>query len=378
MKVGVLKLKKIFVNATSCTVGGSKTILLQFIENIEKSIDNVNYYIFISDKNIVSVNQKNLIFIEVKAKKWTDRLRWDSYGMKLWSKKNKVYPDKIVSLQNTGVNFNKNVLQIIYLHTPIPFVNYNWNITKKEERKLWFYKHIYPFFISLYRNKNTEFVVQSEWLKNSVSNKLGIEKNKINVFFPDFPKNHVSYSEDNDISDKDDNYLFYPAMNYIYKNHEIIILALKKIKESNYPLYQNIKVVFTLNEKTNVAQKAKKEGVFSQIIFTGTLTKKEVDNYYQHSKAVLFPSYIETFGLPLLEAKMYNKQILSSDEEFSHEILYDYKNVEFINKSSSTEWAKHIEKLFLNNSITNDNTAKKEEHINTKSWPEFFSYINNF
>ncbi|MDT0172776.1 glycosyltransferase [Exiguobacterium sp. BRG2] len=374
-------MKKIFVNATSCTVGGSKTILLQFINNMKKSnVNNICYYLFVADKkeiqDINDINDENLVVIEVKAKKWKDRLYWDFFGMKSWSEKNKINPDKIISLQNTGVNYNKEVKQIIYLHTPIPFVTYKWNIINKEERKLWFYKYVYPFFIKKWINSNTEFVVQSEWLKKSVSKKLKVNKNKIHVFFPDLPQVKLNSIEVEKNDHETSNFLFYPAMNYVYKNHNVIIQALKKIKVTNYSIYKRIKIVFTLDDNSNVAKKSKESGVQSRIKFTGMLNKEEVDYYYNNSKAVLFPSYIETFGLPLLEAKMYKKQILASNELFSQEILNDYEGVKFIDKFSSEDWANHIIEIY-SKKIVNKNIDKKE-NVNIKTWSDFFIYVNNF
>ncbi|UIM98162.1 hypothetical protein [Yersinia ruckeri] len=53
----------IIVNATALFEGGAKTILLQFINNAEKDIEN-SYYIFISNK-LALPNAKNIFFIQL-------------------------------------------------------------------------------------------------------------------------------------------------------------------------------------------------------------------------------------------------------------------------------------------------------------------------
>ena len=40
---------------------------------------------------------------------------------------------------------------------------------------------------------------------------------------------------------------------------------------------------------------------------------------YSYSKALIFPSYTETLGLPLLEAKSYGIEILASNRNFAKE-----------------------------------------------------------
>jgi len=64
------------------------------------------------------------------------------------------------------------------------------------------------------------------------------------------------------------------------------------------------------------------------IKFIGSLTREEVFDFYAKS-TLIFPSYIETVGLPLLEAKMHWTPIIASDSAFSHEILDGYDKVEF-------------------------------------------------
>ena len=56
----------------------------------------------------------------------------------------------------------------------------------------------------------------------------------------------------------------------------------------------------------------------------------------------LFPSYIETFGLPLLEAKELNGIVLASDRPFSHEILDGYDKAIFIEWNNPDAWAREI------------------------------------
>ena len=55
---------------------------------------------------------------------------------------------------------------------------------------------------------------------------------------------------------------------------------------------------------------------------------------------LLFPSYIETFGLPLLEAKTIGSPIIASDTPFSKEITSNYNNVNYFDYSDEIKLAK--------------------------------------
>ena len=57
------------------------------------------------------------------------------------------------------------------------------------------------------------------------------------------------------------------------------------------------------------------------IVNLGHLNYKEVVNYYASSKYVLFPSLTESFGLPLLEACIYNCKIIAADLDYVYDIV---------------------------------------------------------
>ena len=64
------------------------------------------------------------------------------------------------------------------------------------------------------------------------------------------------------------------------------------------------------------------------INWIGTLDYAEVIGMYEKS-VLLFPSYVETFGLPLKEARTVGAPILAADMPFSREILDGYDKVKY-------------------------------------------------
>ena len=70
--------------------------------------------------------------------------------------------------------------------------------------------------------------------------------------------------------------------------------------------------------------------------------------YYQKS-VLLFPSYLETAGLPLLEAKAYGAQIIAADCRYAQSVLCGYEDVCYFHPDDSHDLAgimrTYIEKL---------------------------------
>lgn len=58
-----------------------------------------------------------------------------------------------------------------------------------------------------------------------------------------------------------------------------------------------------------------------EIIFTGSVSDAELSALYAQSKAVAFPSWHEGFGLPILEAMMFGKAVISSNRSSMPEVV---------------------------------------------------------
>lgn len=298
---------------------GALTILNQYYEKAKADVN--NYYIFVlsTPKLEDTINIKVVNYEWVK-KSWFHRLYFDKFiAKKIIVEYN---PSEILSLQNTYIE-GSDLKQTVYLHQSLPFVEKKFRIT--ENFKFWVYQNIIGKIIFKSLIKSNYIIVQTQWMKNAILEKLPLEKDKIIIEPPNFNIDVTNYYEK-----QDQIIFFYPAQAYEYKNHLIIIEAMIKLKEENI---DNYKVVFTLNgyEKGKFSKLKKLILQYElPVDFVGRLSKEEVYNYYTKS-ILLFPSYIETFGLPLLEAKMHKTPILASNCNFSREIMKNYRYSKLFN-----------------------------------------------
>ena len=127
---------------------------------------------------------------------------------------------------------------------------------------------------------------------------------------------------------------FYPASPYVYKNHELILQAVEQLVAAGE---REFSVKFTLTaEQLPVLSKYPAAAPYIQLC--GQMPREAVMEEYAAS-VLLFPSYIETFGLPLLEARMTGAPILASDCPFSQEILEGYQSARFFDPFSADQLA---------------------------------------
>ena len=361
--------KVIFVNNTAAINGGALTVLKQFLEEIKQRKDESKIYYFFVTADLREYECKYIKIIDnINGRKMIDRIKWDNFGVKAWAKENNIKPDLIISLQNIAVNF-KGVPQIIYLHQPLPYSEYSkWNPLKSDERKMWIYTNIYKKLIHSSIKKDMYVSVQTQWMKDALIQN-GISNDKIIISKPKLNEFNITDIESVSLDEKRFVY-FYPAAEYKYKNHKIILEALKYIKE-NYPdKIDNIKVIFTLDDKSSSYEYCKENHLLDVVEFKSTLSYEKVLQHYKSCDCVLFPSYIETFGLPLIEAGKFGKKILVSNCKYSREVLKSYTNVKFISHDNYKEWAKYM--------IDFDKTEVEfnVDDLEDETWDEFFNLIN--
>ncbi|WP_286033946.1 glycosyltransferase [Fusobacterium necrogenes] len=318
-------MKTIVVNNPAAKEGGALTILKNFLETIYNSKCNNKFYIFVSLEKLKKFEKENIKIIVIGKQNFEQRVIWDNYGLKKYLKVNNIEPDLFLSIQNTGVNLPKNILQLLYYHQPLPISEKKWNFFKREERKYWFYKNIYPFFIKQYLNRVDKVIVQTEWIKEGFSKKFNY---KIDNIVLDKPIIKIPDIDKIEIIPKNKFRIFYPAAPLIYKNHKVIIESLGELKKEVPNLNEKLECIFTFSSGENLKldKLIKKYQLENIVKLIGKIPYEKVLCYYKSSDLMIFPSYIETLGLPLIEAQYFNLVILVLDLPYTRELLERYNN----------------------------------------------------
>lgn len=346
-------MKAIVVNATALHQGGALSILKQFIEAIPE--DDQKWVIWIPENVIINSGKENVFLYPIKnVKALPKRFWWDAFGIKRWLREKNIEPVAAISLQNTGFRVGKCVPTFIYYHQSIPFYSYRWNPLNKRERTFWFYKNIYTFFVKLFLKKDTIVFVQLDFIKSGFIKKFGHSSKNIEVYSPNVVKlKLLSTNKANNSTNKIK--LFYPATPHFYKNHRVIEEALKLTS-------RKLELALTTDGEEQILG-------YSKIKHLGMQPYERVCELYLESDALVFPSYIETFGLPLLEAAMTGLPIIAADLPYSREVLNGYEGVRFVDHKDPEAWAKEIDKL------EKGVRFKPFDISDRKGWPELINSI---
>lgn len=354
----------IAVNATALRTGGGLTILNQFLHHASNDSD--HHYICFVPKGIEFEKSKNITLVEIHRMNALQRILWDSIGFKRAVYKRSPYIKKAIGLQNTTMNID--APQLIYLHQCLPFLDIKWSFFKKEERAYFLYKHFYKFFIFLYAKHHTQYVVQTNWVKKTLIN-LGIKPERIDVIKPDMmmpiPLEKTAMKPDGIHK------MLYPAPAVPHKNHKVVLQALQLLKGKNI----QFQVTFKKGKYPKFDKIVKKLSVDDLVEYTGEIAYKDIFKNYLEASMVLFPSYGETFGLPLIEAAQYGKRILCADLGYSREVLSNYEGAIFLNHTDAKQWASAIETTIDKIAHTPENQPAFVLKQYTTSWADFFNLL---
>ncbi|MCI9631638.1 MAG: glycosyltransferase family 4 protein [Ruminococcus sp.] len=325
---------KIVVYDVAAEYGGAFFVLQAYFQKALEDQEN-EYFFVVSKVELKSCRNIHIIKLQWVKKSWLHRLYCDYVYMPRLIER--IDPIRVLSLQNMGIRYC-NVLQTVYVHNAIPFTEYQFQFLS--DPYLWIYQNIIGRMICDSLKDVDEIIVQNEWMRDAVVRECGISNDSIMI---DPVK--VNVDEEKTRIRTKLTVFFYPAKAFSFKNHQIIIEACKRLNlEKKY----SYKVAFTLTGKGKIEHRLYKEVQKYKlpIEFVGFLDKKEVNGYYRKS-ILLFPSYIETVGLPLLEAMEYDAPIIVSDCLYSRSILENYDNVYFFEKDDCMNLAECMRQAVL-------------------------------
>ena len=323
-------MRNVLVVDIAAEVGGALTILESFYYAAKTQLN--TQWFFLVSKPFYEETEN----VKVLRYPWTKKLKiyrlfFDLFFIPHLIRKYRI--DSVLSLQNHSVFTNKP--QMVYLHQSIPFSDYKFYFRK--DPSLWFIQNVLKKSILFSVRKADRVIVQSQWMKNGCVRAAGIREDKILVISPEVSLEGIRPYR---LGGKPNRRFFYPAIAREYKNHQLIISACVLLEQDGIRDYE---VEFTVLPDENHHAKALYQSVSDKnlnIQFIGRIYREKMSDYYENH-VLLFPSLLETVGLPLKEAKKASSIILAADCAYAHEALTDYKNAFFV-KNDPQELAAYM------------------------------------
>lgn len=246
----------------------------------------------------------------------------------------KINPD-VVHFLHFNVPFFLNVPYIVTIHDLIKHKSIGRKTTTHSPLAYWFKFFGYKIVFRNSIKKAKKIIVPTRYVKNDLIETYPFAKNKVAVIY-ESPDRKLLKARKVDIA-KEYNikkpYLFYIGSLYPHKNIDVVLKALSEIKNKDLKL-----VVATANNVfyKRFLKQVKKYNLEKKVITPGFIKDEHLQKVYKEAKALIFPSKMEGFGLPGLEAMLCGCPVISSDasclpEVYSNAALYfdpdDYRSL---------------------------------------------------
>lgn len=216
---------------------------------------------------------------------------------------------------------------------------------------LYFGKRVsYKFIINQAARSAKKIIVPSIATKEEIIDHLGILEKKINVI-PEASDKNLVVSIKYQVSSSPKNtkyeilntkYFLYVGNAYPHKNLVSLLYAFNKITKEN----KDLKLIL-VGEKDYFYQKIEEENKSDRIIFYGKATDSELANLYSSAIALVMPSLMEGFGLPVLEAMSLKCLVVCSDIPSFREIASN--SAIYFKPENANDIKETMKSVYLNN-----------------------------
>lgn len=339
---------RILVYDVAAEDGGGLFVLKKFYEDVKKLESDIKWTFYVSANVLESTKNIKIRVFEKTKVSWFHRFAFENYELPKLIKKEKF--DVIISLQNMPVR-RCNKRQLVYLHQSLQYCPIKFSLFKKDERALAFRQKLICGLIKKNLKKSEHIFVQTQWIKEATLDWINVKESQVSVVPVQIDLSNASVKP---FAGENSREFFYPARAEVYKNHEVVINACRILVDKGI---KDFKVIFTVNDNTSPYMKRIIElSKDLPIEFIDSLTYEDIWDYYSRT-ILLFPSYLETCGLPMLEAKCAGGRIIASDMPFSHEALDGYANADFFKYDDAGLLAEKMEKAL------NCSTYRKIENV---------------
>lgn len=229
---------------------------------------------------------------------------------------------------------------VVTIHDLIKHFSRGQDTTTRTRSVYWLKFAAYDFVLRRAVRRAGAIIVPSEWSKNQLMEKLSVSAAKIRIVPEAVAASLTRKKNFLAVKRSPKPYLLYVGNLYPHKNVSIIIEALQLMTSS--PLGLKIvcaRSVFTSRFLTEV----RRRGAQDSVELLGQVSDNQLANLYKGATAYVFPSRLEGFGLPGLEAMALGTPVVAARASSLPEVYG--KAAIYFDPDSSSQLADRLQEL---------------------------------
>jgi len=300
-------MNNLFINASNIHNGGGAVLLKELLSTPPKGI---KVFLLHDSRLIINYSKyENIIFRSVKPNIFS-RIYSD-----YWIYKNSQKEDFVLCFGNLPTFFKLRSFVILFLQNrflideinSIRYLNFQPKIRNIYERIIFL----------LFKDNVDKYIVQSQTMEELL--KKNFNKDALKMSF--LSSNFLKYDKEiKNLGSKKYDFI-YVASEDIHKNHKNLIQAWIILSREN--IYPSLLLTLKKNSFNRLIENSLDKKVINKLRIYNIEPKKDANIYEIFSKgeALIFPSLIESYGLPLMEAKQLGMKIIASELDYVRDIV---------------------------------------------------------
>jgi len=333
---------RIVISAVNLTEMGTLTILRDCLTYAARELA-AKYEIIALVNSKCLVDLPNIRYYEFPniKRSWLKRVYYEYFGFKKLSKELNAF--LWFSLHDMSANVVAE-RRAVYFQNPSPF--YSLKLTEFHiEPKFTLFNLFYLYLYRVNIRSNNFVVVQQDWLRRELKRHFGTLN--VVVANPALIPSEKRCSGRGPNSPNPTTTFLFPAYPRIHKNVEVIGRAVEVLLRrgvANFIVYLTLDGSENRYAKRIVARFAH----LNQIKFLGLLRREQVFEHYEKTDCLIFPSKLETWGLPITEFKQFGKPMIVASSQYTPETVGDYGRAVFFDPDDAEQLANQMQRAIEN------------------------------
>ena len=304
---------------------------------------------------------------EVKSS-WLKRLRFEYFECRRISEELKPYLWFAMHDMTPNV---RATIRAVYCHNPSPFYPFRMQ-EMLLDWKFGLFTLLYRFLYGINIRSNDFVVVQQDWMRKQFRSLYGVRT--IVVAHPSLDYLQIEGGEQVHPCAHKRYRFFYPAYPRTFKNIEQILGATRKLENDGFDQFE---VWLTMNgtETRYAARLVREFSDLTTVRWLGILPRADVMRLYGDADCLIFPSKLETWGMPITEFKATGKPILAANLPYAHETVSEYGKVAFFEIGDDSQLAEMMQQAASYGGAFSASEGIVPDYPFSQNWSELWSIL---
>lgn len=365
----------IVVNTLSVTPdrGGVKTYLLNLLDGLLALDVDKRITLLCSEQNesLFDRHDREWASIEkdvlpLRGDRPSLRVVFDQLAVPLYCRK---FSNAVLLSQASVSSLAAPLPEVVVVQVPLSVRTIRQEVPSGADNTSWVQRLYYDTMLPLTLRRASQVVTVSDHLQQKITELYPRAAQKVRTVHEgvDLTSFTINHRQDGR-ADSEDPYLLFVGTLFPYKRADQAIRAFARAvaRKGRTGLRLKLAGKDPGNESERLQRIAQESGVGNRVDVLGTIPHEEMPTLYQEAGALLFPSTVETFGLPVLEAMASGTPVIASNRMSVPEVVGDAGLI--VDPDDTEALADAICQILESDSLYEELRDAGEERAQTFTW----------